>query len=82
MRSETNSIAWACSSRTPPATSAANLDAFARGCASWATSRARAFPALAAELVQLKVDVIVARGTPAALAAKNATRAIPVIITC
>src|SRR6266487_1625560 len=32
-------------------------------------------PALAAELVALKVDVIVAPSTPAALAAKQATRA-------
>jgi putative tryptophan/tyrosine transport system substrate-binding protein len=39
------------------------------------------FPAFATELVRLNVDVIVARGTPAALAAKNATGTIPVIIT-
>jgi ABC-type uncharacterized transport system substrate-binding protein len=36
-------------------------------------------PALAAELVALKVDVIVAAGTPAALAAKQATRAVPIV---
>jgi putative tryptophan/tyrosine transport system substrate-binding protein len=31
------------------------------------------FPALAAELVRLKVDLILTRGTPASLAAKQAT---------
>jgi len=37
-------------------------------------------PDLAAELVRLKVDVIVAAGgTPAILAAKNATSAIPIV---
>src|SRR5712692_8370963 len=36
------------------------------------------FPDLATELVRLKVDLILTRGTPAALAAKNATGIIPV----
>ncbi len=36
-------------------------------------------PALAAELVRLKVDVIVGVPTPGALAAKNATRTIPIV---
>jgi len=37
-------------------------------------------PALATELVQLKVDVIVPAGRPAILAAKAATRTIPIVI--
>jgi ABC-type uncharacterized transport system substrate-binding protein len=36
-------------------------------------------PALAAELVALKVDVIVAPNAPAALAAKQATRTLPIV---
>jgi putative tryptophan/tyrosine transport system substrate-binding protein len=36
-------------------------------------------PALAAELVALKVDVIVVGGTPHALAAKQATRTLPIV---
>jgi putative tryptophan/tyrosine transport system substrate-binding protein len=37
-------------------------------------------PGLAAELVQLKVDMVMAFGTPAALAAKRATVTIPIVI--
>jgi putative ABC transport system substrate-binding protein len=36
-------------------------------------------PSLADELVRLKVDVLVTNSTPAALAAKNATRTIPIV---
>jgi putative ABC transport system substrate-binding protein len=36
-------------------------------------------PALAAELVALKIDVIVASDTPAALASKQATRTLPIV---
>jgi putative ABC transport system substrate-binding protein len=45
-----------------------------------ADGRDERFPALATELVRLKVDLIVTRGTPAALAAQNATGTIPVVI--
>ena len=39
------------------------------------------YPALVDELVRLKVDLIVAANTSSALAAKNATRTIPVVFT-
>ena len=42
--------------------------------------RAERFPDLASELVSLKVDLIVTRGSPAAKAAKNATGTIPVVM--
>jgi len=45
-----------------------------------ADGRAERFPDLASELVSLKVDLIVTRGSPAAKAAKNATRTIPVVM--
>src|SRR5215471_16783476 len=38
-------------------------------------------PELAAELVRLKVDLIVVTGTPAALSAKKATTIIPIVMT-
>src|SRR5215470_16460934 len=37
-------------------------------------------PELAAELVKLKVDIIVVGGTPATQAAKNATKTIPIVM--
>jgi ABC-type uncharacterized transport system substrate-binding protein len=46
----------------------------------WAEGRYDRFPALVAEVVQLKVDVIVTAGTPAILAAKNGTRTIPIVM--
>ena len=44
-----------------------------------ADGKAELVPGLAAELVQLKVDVIVANGAVAALAARNATATIPIV---
>jgi putative ABC transport system substrate-binding protein len=41
---------------------------------------AERFPALAAELLRVGVDLIVTRGTPAAQAAKNATSKIPIVM--
>ena len=81
--------------RTPPATNGANVDAFRQGLRELGYAEDKnlvieyrsadghddRFPALARELVQLKVDLILTRGTPAALAAKNATGTIPVVIT-
>ena len=81
--------------RTPAALNAANVDAFRQGLRELgyvegesfvidyrsADGHDDRFTALASELVRSKVDVLVARGTPAALAAKQATRTTPVIIT-
>jgi ABC-type uncharacterized transport system substrate-binding protein len=39
------------------------------------------FPALAAELMRLKVDVIVSTGTPPTRAAQQATKTIPIVMT-
>src|SRR5215510_9795914 len=77
-----------------PALNAAHLDAFREGLRQLgyvegksyvieyrsADGRAERFPELAAELVRLGVDLIVVRGTPATIAAKNATGTIPVIM--
>jgi ABC-type uncharacterized transport system substrate-binding protein len=46
----------------------------------WAEEKLDRLPALASELVQLKVDVIVTETTPAAQAAKKATTAIPIVM--
>ena len=45
----------------------------------YADNKLDRLPALADELVRLKVDVLVTPATPAALALKNATRTIPVV---
>jgi len=80
--------------RTSPAINATNLDSFRQGLhalgyvdgKSYAIEYRTAdghderFPGLAVELVRLNVDLILTRGTPAALAAKNATTTIPVVI--
>ena len=78
----------------PVASNAANLSAFRQGLRELgyvegqnfvieyrsADGRAERFPDLAIELIRLNVDVIVTRGTPAALASKHATRTIPIVM--
>jgi putative ABC transport system substrate-binding protein len=72
----------------------ANLDAFRQGLRELgyvegqnfvieyrsADGQPERFPGLATELVRLKVDLIVTRGTPAVLAAKKATGSIPIVM--
>jgi putative ABC transport system substrate-binding protein len=48
--------------------------------ARWAEGRLERLPALAADLVRLKVDVIVTHGPPAIRAAMAATRTIPIVM--
>jgi putative tryptophan/tyrosine transport system substrate-binding protein len=47
----------------------------------WGEGKLEQLPALAAELVRLKVDVIVAVSSPCVVAAKQATRTIPIVMT-
>ncbi len=47
----------------------------------WAEEKLDRLPALAAELVQINVDVIVTETTPAARAAQKATTTIPIVMT-
>jgi putative ABC transport system substrate-binding protein len=77
----------------PVASNGANLSAFRQGLKELgyvegqnlvieyrsADGRAPRFPELAIELVRLKVDVIVTRGTPATLAAKSVTQTLPIV---
>jgi putative ABC transport system substrate-binding protein len=79
---------------TPTTLNTANLNAFRQGLRELgyvegqnfiieyrsADGRHERVSDLATELVRLKVDVIVTRGTPAALAAKNSTRTIPIVM--
>jgi len=46
----------------------------------WADGKPERLPELAAELVAIKVDIIVANGVQEALAAKNATKTIPILM--
>ena len=78
----------------PAARNVANLEAFRQGLRELGYvegqncvieyrspgSRAYEFPDLANELVRLKVDLILTRGTAAVTAAKNATRTIPIVM--
>jgi putative ABC transport system substrate-binding protein len=78
----------------PASQNAANLDALRKGLREMgyvegrnliieyrsADGRAERFPDLTSELIRLKVDLIVTRGTPAARAAKNATETIPIVM--
>ena len=79
---------------SPAASNAANFDALRKGLRELgyvegqnlvldyrsADGRPERFPQLVAELLRLKVDLLVTRGTPAVMAAKNATGTIPVVM--
>jgi len=45
----------------------------------WAEGRSEQFAEIAAELVKLKVDVVITWGTASTIAAKHATSVIPVV---
>jgi putative ABC transport system substrate-binding protein len=47
----------------------------------WAEGRFDRLPSLAAELVRLKVDILVTASTPAAQAGQQATQSIPIVLT-
>jgi putative ABC transport system substrate-binding protein len=80
--------------RTSMAINAANVESFRRGMRERgylegttyvieyrsADGRDERYPGLAADLIRHQVDLLVTRGTPAALAAKRATGATPVVI--
>ena len=80
-------------SSNPPSDTQAAIDAFRARLAKlghvenqtlfmehrYADGRFERLPSLVSELVRLKVDVLFAYGTPAALAAKNATKTIPIV---
>jgi len=77
----------------PPATNAANIEQLRKGLRAAGYSegrnlaieyrasegRAGRYARLAEELVRLPVDVLIARGTQAALSAKNVTRELPIV---
>jgi ABC-type uncharacterized transport system substrate-binding protein len=79
---------------SPAASNAANFEALRKGLRELgyvegqnlildyrsADGRPERFPQLAAELLRLNVDLIVTRGTPAVMAAKNATGTIPLVM--
>ena len=46
----------------------------------WAEGKYERFPALIAELLAQKVEVIVTAGTPASLAVKKATTSVPLVM--
>ena len=86
-------IGWL-SGGTPPSGPNASIGALQRGLRDlgyiegqnlvieqrWAEGNAERLPALAAELVRLRVEVLVTAFTPAALAAKDATTTIPIVM--